>query len=104
MRARRRLAKRARSIFEDLGYDVEGAGARPEFRARRAWKSVTVTAVAAGGEGAPPNSGELRCFVTDGDPDALRRRLRRREPEYEYAIISVEDDDYEVVRAPPVGR
>jgi hypothetical protein len=101
MRPRRRLANRARSIFEDLGYTVEGSGYR-EFRAERAWKVVTVTTVPDGSRDSP-ETGEMRCFVTDGDVDALREQLRRSDPEFEYAIISVKEDDYEVVRAPPAG-
>lgn len=97
-----KLTNRARSIFEDLGYTVEGAGT--EFRAERAWKSVTVTTVSDASEA--PEDGRLRCFVTDEDTaDALERRLSRSDPGYEWAIISVSDgEDYRVVRAPPVGR
>lgn len=98
MRQASSLAHRARSIFEDLGYTVEGGVG--EFRAERAWKQVTVTAVTDDDPDVPPGSGELRCFVTDGDPATLRRTLRRSDPDYEYAIIAVDGDDYEVVRAP----
>lgn len=95
------LSNRARSIFEDLGYTVEGSGA--QFRARRAWKSVTVTTVA--DPGATPGSGSMRCFVTDEETASdLERRLESADPDYEWAIISVSDgEDYEVVRAPPPG-
>jgi hypothetical protein len=101
MRPSIRLAKRARSIFEELGYEVERGSS--EFQAQRDWKSVTVTPVS--DDPVETGSGsEMRCFVTDGDTDALRGELRESDPDYEYAIISVCDEDYEVVRAPPVGR
>jgi hypothetical protein len=94
-----KLSNRARSIFEDLGYTVEGGGA--EFRAQRAWKSVTVSTVSDPSE--TPTSGSLRCFVTDEDTASdLERYLSQRDPEYDWAIISVSDGEgYEVVRAPP---
>jgi hypothetical protein len=93
------LDEQARSIFSDLGYTVSGDG--PEFRAEREWKSVHVTVTEEPDE--TPESGGLRCFVTSEEQaPGLRRRLKRADPESEWAIISVEDDDeYEVVRAPP---
>jgi hypothetical protein len=93
------LDEQARSIFSDLGYTISGDGA--EFRAEREWKSVHVTVTEEPDEA--PDSGGLRCFVTyEEQAPRLRRRLTRADPEYEWAIISVEDDDeYEVVRAPP---
>ncbi|WP_135534326.1 MULTISPECIES: hypothetical protein [Halostella] len=93
------LDEQARSIFSDLGYTVSGDGA--EFRAEREWKSVHVTVTEEPNE--TPDTGHLRCFVTSEDQaPGLRRSLTRADPEYEWAIISVEDDnDYEVVRAPP---
>lgn len=94
-----KLSNRARSIFEDLGYTVEGSG--DEFSARRDWKQVTVTTVADTTDA--PSSGSMRCFVTNEDTARdLERRLDTEDPEYEWAIISVRDDqEYEVVRAPP---
>ncbi len=72
------------------------------MRAERDWKEVTVTTDPDLNRGDP---GELRCFVTEnGGAERLRMRLRKRDPEFEYAIISVDDGDYEVVRAPPAGR
>ncbi|NHN48597.1 hypothetical protein G9464_13475 [Halostella sp. JP-L12] len=93
------LDEQARSIFNDLGYTVTGDG--EEFRAEREWKSVRVTVTEDADE--TPDSGRLRCFVTYREQaPRLRDRLQRSEPEYEWAIICVEDDDeYEVVRAPP---
>jgi len=93
-----RLDEEARSIFARLGYTVSGDG--DEFTAERGWKAVRVTTMAEADE--PPSSGSLRCFVTRrADARAVRRRLVRTDPDYDWAIISVENDDYEVVRAPP---
>lgn len=92
------LGERARSIFNDLGYTVVGDG--QQFRAKRDWKVIEVTATESIDD--LPTAGSLRCFVT---PDRLapeyRRRLRQIDPEYEWAVISVDDDEYSVERAPP---
>ena len=119
--------EQARSIFTDLGYTVsdDRDGYHPsddpardlstpetrasesgaEFRARREWKEVRVTAVAESAD--TPRSGTLRCFVTWREhAPALRRQLTDADPEYEWAVLGVgEDGEYEVTRAPPsVGR
>jgi len=92
------LGEQARTIFTDLGYTVTDDG--EEFRAERDWKSVRVTVTEDPAE--TPDSGRLRCFVTPREQaPTLRERLQRDDPEYEWAIISVDDEDYEVVRAPP---
>lgn len=92
------LGERARSIFDNLGYTVVGEGS--EFKAKRDWKVVDVTATDTLSE--PPTAGSLRCFVI---PDALvadlRRRLRRIDPDYEWAIIAIDGEEYQVARAPP---
>ena len=94
-----RLVERARSIFADLGYTVEGSGR--EFTAEREWKVVHVNAVEDATLDTPPESGDLRCFVAEADAvDALEHRLRRTNPDYEWAIIGVDGDEYEVERAP----
>jgi hypothetical protein len=89
----------ARSIFANLGYTVSGEG--EEFRAQRKWKEVRVTATSDLPE--TPDSGTLRCFVTwEDDAADVRRTIRRENPEYEWAVISVtQGGDYEVARAPP---
>lgn len=90
----------ARSIFNELGYDIAGDGG--EFSATRKWRSVRVRAVTETDD--TPESGELRCFVAWREhASGLRRRLLQSDPEYEWAIIAVDGDDYEVERAPPVA-
>ena len=88
----------ARTIFTDLGYTVSGDG--DEFRAERKWRVVRVTALADSDE--TPDDGDLRCFVTwKESASELRQKLRRTDPEYEWAIIGVrEGGDYEVLHAP----
>ena len=87
----------ARSIFSDLGYTVTGDG--PEFSAQRKWRSVTVRVIDEPDN--RPQAGELCCFVTwREDASDLRRRLLSLDPEYDWAVIGVDGDDYEVVHAP----
>lgn len=94
-----RLVEQARSIFADLGYTVEGTG--PEFRAEREWKVVHVNPVL-DDAALPSAAGDFHCFVSRKDEaDDLERRLRATDPDYEWAIIAVNGDEYEVERAPP---
>ncbi|MDG5777741.1 hypothetical protein VB773_13750 [Haloarculaceae archaeon H-GB2-1] len=90
------LAEKAQSIFADLGYTVSRDG--PEFRAERKWRVVYVTASA--DPESIPERGDYRCFVTWSESVTdLRSRLERVEPDYEWAVIGVEDrdaDEYEV--------
>jgi len=87
------LQREAESIFTDLGYEVAADG--EGLRARRKWRVVEVTPMAEPDD--PPRSGGLRCFVTwDDQLGALERRLRAADPDYEWAIIGVTDDDYVV--------
>ncbi len=96
-----RLAEQARSIFAELGYTVEGSG--PEFRAERDWKVVHVSTVLKRRE-IPTASGKFHCFVAQpGDADLLEQRLQAENPPYEWAIIVVDGDEYQVERAPPVS-
>lgn len=90
------LSQQARSIFDDLGYDVSADGA--EIRARRKWRVVQVTPMPE--PRAPPSSGELRCFVTWAERVAdLERRLLHTSVDYEWAIIGIRDGgDYTVTR------
>lgn len=92
------LERRARSIFDDLGYTVVGDGA--EFRAERAWKVVQVRATET--EPELVDSETLQCYVTDREQvRSVRRRLSRADPDFEWAVIAVDEDEYEVERAPP---
>jgi hypothetical protein len=97
------LTKRARAIFDQLGYDISGDGT--EFRAEREWKSVHVLAT----DDVPntPDTGELRCFVTYRDvAEDLQGELLEDKPPYDWAIISVDGEDvatdggYDVIHPP----
>lgn len=97
-----RLVEQARSIFAELGYTVEGNG--PKFRAERDWKVVHVSTVLETGE-LPTGSGQFHCFVAQpDDADDLEKTLQSVNPAYEWAIIVVDGDDYQVERAPPGPR
>ncbi|WP_331233521.1 DUF7116 family protein [Natronorarus salvus] len=90
--------EQARSIFADLGYTVSDEG--HELRAERDWKVVRVSEAREVETEAA--AGELRCFVADRETASeFNRRLADADPEYEWALISVHDGDYRVVRAPP---
>lgn len=91
--------KEARSIFNRLGYEVLDEGA--EFRARRKWREVRVSALADTED--TPRYGSLRCFVTWTENAArLSKQIRDSNPDYEWAVIAVDEGgDYEVARAPP---
>lgn len=91
------LRREAESIFTDLGYDVDTDG--PDLRARRKWRVVDVTPMDEPRE--PPASGRLRCFVTwSTHVDALEGRLADADPDYDWAIIGVTDEDYVVSHRP----
>lgn len=92
------LSERAEDVFNDLGYTVERDG--EVLYAQRGWKRIAVTPTEADDE--VPETGSLRCFVTsEAQAPELRRRIKRADPEYEWAIITVDDEEYEVTRAPP---
>lgn len=95
--------EQARSIFNELGYTLSGDGT--EFRAEREWKVVQVTATADEHEESIPDSGSLRCFVTYREAaESLVRRLSDLGPDYEWAVISVDDGtDYDVIHAPSMS-
>lgn len=87
------LDDEARSIFTDLGYEVTEAG--DELRAERKWRTVHVTT--ADPEEASAHGG-LRCFVAREDrAEEVRDRLLSLEPDYDWAVISVDGDDYRVL-------
>ncbi|MCU4925078.1 hypothetical protein OB905_03630 [Halobacteria archaeon AArc-dxtr1] len=92
------LVEQARVIFAELGYTVEGTGST--FRAEREWKVVHVRPNP--GDDLPADDGGFHCFVAEpAGADALERRLERVDPAYEWAIIVVDGEEYEVERAPP---
>jgi hypothetical protein len=87
------LDEEARSIFTDLGYDVTEAG--EELRAERKWRTVHVTT--ADPEEASAHGG-LRCFVAREDRAGdVQDRLLSLEPDYDWAVVSVDGDDYRVL-------
>lgn len=88
------LEDEARSIFTDLGYDVTRDG--DEFRAERKWRTVRVTTE---DPQSAPETGQLRCFVAWADAArALHGRLLSLKPDYDWAVIAVDEgDDYEVL-------
>lgn len=91
------LVEAARSIFTDLGYEVSDDG--DELVAERKWRTVHVTT-------ADPDEaathGQLRCFVARGGEAAdVRSRLLADEPDYDWAVIRVDEDDYRVLHPSP---
>jgi len=92
------LADRAETIFTELGYTVDRTDG--ELRAERKWRVVQITPVDDPAEA--PLSGDLRCFVTDHDTaHEVYDHLLSVDPEYDWAIMGVEDaGEYEVYRAP----
>jgi hypothetical protein len=87
------LDEEARTIFAELGYEVSEAGT--ELRAERKWRTVHVTTEDP--EDAATH-GQLRCFVArDDQANDVRNRLLDVEPNYDWAVISVDEDDYRVL-------
>lgn len=87
------LLDRARGIFTELGYQITTEGS--ELRAERKWRTVHVTAQ-------PPKEaatyGQLRCFVATSDSaPSVIEQLREIEPDYDWAVISVTEDEYTVL-------
>ena len=91
----------ARTVFRDLGYTVDGDG--HELRAQRKWRTVHVTAVedvdrCTLADGGDPTDG-YRCFVTYREhATELLDRLESLELPFDWALIGVDGDDYDVVR------
>jgi hypothetical protein len=87
------LVTEARRIFTDLGYDVTQDG--DELRAERKWRTVHVTTE---DPAAAPTHGNFRCFVARDDrAGEVQKRLHTAEPEYDWAVISVSEDEYRVL-------
>ena len=91
------LGEQARSIFDELGYTVSRTGT--EIRAEYKWRTVTISVLEP--DEKPPETGDLRCFVTRaGEVTRLYTRLRTMDVEYDWAVIGIEDDGtYEVFRS-----
>ena len=88
-----RLAARAESIFRDLGYEVERSG--EELRATRKWRTVHVTTQT---PEEAPETGQFRCFVVEADrAETVRETLRAGDYPYDWAVVAVSDDDYDVL-------
>lgn len=92
------LIETARSIFADLGYEVSSEG--QELRAERKWRVVHVTTA---DPAEAPETGRLRCFVVRSDRvEVVRRKLLGMAPDYDWAVIGVEESgDYEVHHPTP---
>jgi hypothetical protein len=87
------LDERARTIFTDLGYEVSPD--RGEFRAERKWRTVYVTTA---DPAEAPSYGSLRCFVAPlEEAESLREDLLSRTPDYDWAVVGVEEEDYTVL-------
>lgn len=96
--ANKALIDRARTIFTELGYSIDGSDT--EFTATREWKAVQVVATE---DDVDVRSADepYKCFIVDqGNIDALEHEIRRRDPEYEWAIIGITEDGYDVATPP----
>ena len=87
------LLDEARTIFSDLGYEVEKEG--EELRAERKWRTVYVTT-------ADPEEalthGRLRCFVAEeARAPEVRDRLVSLAPDYDWAVVAVDSSDYRIL-------
>lgn len=91
------LASQAESIFDDLGYTVSQHDS--ELLAERKWRVVRVTLSY---PETVPSDGDFRCFVTRSDEaTSTCRRVEMADPDYEWAVIGVDDDgEYEVFDRP----
>ncbi len=87
------LTDEAESIFRGLGYDIERGV--DGLHATRKWRTVHVTT------GEPTNeepAAGLRCFVARADrADDLCDELCEGEYPYDWAVIGVHDDGYDVL-------
>ncbi len=93
----------AAALFRRLGYTVTDEGR--EFVARRKWRTVAVRVLGAEEPvtdgGRSDDAPDLRCYVTSrGAAAALDSRLAAFDPDPEWAVVGLDDDGHEVVRAP----
>jgi hypothetical protein len=88
------LVEEARAVFRNLGYEITSDG--DELRAERKWRTVYVTT---DDPEAANTHGRLRCFVARDDrAPAVRDRLLELEPDYDWAVISIDEDaEYRVL-------
>lgn len=96
----------AAALFRRLGYTVTDEGR--EFVAHQKWRTVAVRvlgaeesvtpAVADGGRS--DDAPDLRCYVTSQGAAALGRRIAAFDPDPEWAVVGLDDDGHDVVRAP----
>ncbi|WP_276261013.1 DUF7116 family protein [Haloglomus litoreum] len=87
------LLDEARSIFSDLGYEVEKEG--EELRAERKWRTVYVTTA---DPSDAPTHGRLRCFVAEEDrATTVRDRLVSLAPDYDWAVVAVDAGEYRIL-------
>ena len=87
------LIEEARTAFQELGYEVTDE--EDELRAERKWRTVYVTAA----DPSEANThGRLRCFVARPDRASdVRDRLLDLEPDYDWAVITIEEDESSVL-------
>ncbi len=89
------LEREAESIFTELGYAVSADSG--SLRAKRKWRTVQVTPVP-DPEAPTPKSGSYHCLVTWSEHvDSLEETLKEENPEYEWAIIGISEDDEHVI-------
>jgi hypothetical protein len=92
------LAEKAESIFADMGYAVSRTGRK--LRAERKWRVVHVTLEE--DPAAVADDTNFQCFVTWHDrASAVRDQVTSTDPDYEWAVIGVDESgEYEVYRSP----
>lgn len=84
------LREEAERIFEDLGYTVSQDGG--ELCAERKWRVVRVTTA---DPADAPETGTLRCFVAwASDAPTVRNRLLEEKPDYDWAVIGVDESGH----------
>ena len=93
------LVEEARSVFENLGYEITSEG--EELRAERKWRTVYVTTE----DPETANThGRLRCFAAQAErAPEIRDRLLDLEPDYDWAVISIDEDSEYQVLHPSAG-
>lgn len=88
------LVEEARAVFRGLGYELTAEG--DELRAERKWRTVYVTTA----DPSEANThGRLRCFVARAErAPEVQDRLLEIEPDYDWAVISVDEEgEYRVL-------